>query len=140
MACKGGTLSDGKDKFYPNAFYEVGDLFLTTRNENPSVRFGGAWELFGKGKTLVCVDENDNDFKTVKQTGGEKTHKLTIEEMPKHKHDGWGGTYGGGGPYYYNYYVYGNWNTDDSHKSVGGDKPHNNMQPYITCYIWIRIK
>ena len=41
MACKGGTLSDGVDKFYPNAFYEVGDLFLTTRNENPSVRFGG---------------------------------------------------------------------------------------------------
>ena len=86
MACKGGTLKSGTDNYYPNAYYKVGDLFLTTRNENPSLRFGGTWELFGKGKTLVCVDENDNDFKIVKQTGGEKKHKLTIEEMPNHTH------------------------------------------------------
>lgn len=141
MACKGGTLSDGVDKFYPNAFYEVGDLFLTTRNENPSVRFGGTWELFGKGKTLVCVDENDDDFKNVKQTGGEKTHKLTVEEMPSHNHtekyvgvgwkqDGASGTYCVSSalePYRV---------TGDA----GGGQPHNNLQPYITCYIWIRIE
>ena len=24
--------------------------------------------------------------------------------------------------------------------SRGGSQPHNNVQPYITCYIWIRIK
>lgn len=141
MACKGGTLSDGVDKFYPNAFYEVGDLFLTTRNENPSVRFGGTWELFGKGKTLVCVDENDDDFKNVKQTGGEKTHKLTVEEMPSHNHtekyvgvgwkqDGASGTYCVSSalePYRV---------TGDA----GGGQPHNNLQPYITCYIWIRTE
>lgn len=140
MACKGGTLSDGVDKYYPNAYYEVGDLFLTTRNENPSIRFGGTWELFGKGKTLVCVDENDNDFKTVKQTGGEKTHKLSINEMPNHTHKGYisGGSisgitqgYAGG---------YNSATATQDLTSTGGDKPHNNMQPYITCYIWIRIK
>lgn len=141
MACKGGTLSDGVDKFYPNAFYEVGDLFLTTRNEKSSVRFGGTWELFGKGKTLVCVDENDDDFKNVKQTGGEKTHKLTVEEMPSHNHtekyvgvgwkqDGASGTYCVSSalePYRV---------TGDA----GGGQPHNNLQPYITCYIWIRTE
>lgn len=141
MTCKGGTLKSGTDNYYPNAYYKVGDLFLTTRNENPSLRFGGTWELFGKGKTLVCVDENDNDFKIVKQTGGEKKHKLTIEEMPSHNHtekyvgvgwkqDGASGTYCVSSalePYRV---------TGDA----GGEQPHNNLQPYITCYIWIRIK
>ncbi|MGF3084188.1 phage baseplate protein, partial [Streptococcus pyogenes] len=23
-------------------------------------------------------------------------------------------------------------------KSSGGDQPHNNLQPYITTYIWLR--
>lgn len=141
MTCKGGTLKSGTDNYYPNAYYKVGDLFLTTRNENLSLRFGGTWELFGKGKTLVCVDENDNDFKIVKQTGGEKKHKLTIEEMPSHNHtekyvgvswkqDGASGTYCVSStlePYRV---------TGDA----GGGQPHNNLQPYITCYIWIRIK
>lgn len=141
MACKGGTLKSGTDNYYPNAYYKVGDLFLTTRNENPSLRFGGTWELFGKGKTLVCVDENDNDFNTVKRTGGEKTHELTVDEMPSHNHtekfvgvgwkqDGTSGTYCVSSalePYRV---------TGDA----GGGQPHNNLQPYITCYIWIRIK
>ena len=141
MACKGGTLSDGVDKFYPNAFYEVGDLFLTTRNENPSVRFGGTWELFGKGKTLVCVDENDDDFKNVKQTGGEKTHKLTVEEMPSHNHTekyvgvGWKQD-GASGTYCVSSVLEPYRVTGDA----GGGQPHNNLQPYITCYIWIRTK
>ena len=24
--------------------------------------------------------------------------------------------------------------------NTGGDKSHNNLQPYITCYIWIRTE
>jgi len=142
MVCKGGTLKSGTDNYYPNAYYKVGDLFLTTRNENPSLRFGGTWELFGKGKTLVCVDENDNDFKIVKQTGGEKKHKLTIEEMPKHNHAGWWRTVNANG----NTYVAG---LSDAYDGVagasvasdtGGSQSHNNLQPYITCYIWIRTE
>ena len=140
MVCKGGTLKNGADNYYPNAYYKVGDLFLTTNNENPSVRFGGTWELFGKGKTLVCVDDNDDDFSTVKKTGGEKTHTLTINEMPSHNHHFFRGTDGtsyfgvtgkepnGGSPY----------QIDTS--SAGGGQSHNNLQPYITCYIWIRTE
>lgn len=150
MACKGGTLKSGTDNYYPNAYYKVGDLFLTTRNENPSLRFGGTWELFGKGKTLVCVDENDNDFKIVKQTGGEKKHKLTIEEMPKHTHEmrvvkdnetnsggflpkanNSQGNNNGWGDYVYDI-------TNYAINNKGGGQSHNNLQPYITCYIWIR--
>lgn len=143
MACKGGTLKSGTDNYYPNAYYKVGDLFLTTRNENPSLRFGGTWELFGKGKTLVCVDENDNDFKIVKQTGGEKKHKLIIEEMPSHNHKVDAGTTVNQAYVSYTMITgsleYPN-TTASSIKNTGGDKPHNNLQPYITCYIWIRTE
>lgn len=141
MICKGGTLSDGAYKYYPNAYYKVGDLFLTTNNENPSIRFGGTWELFGKGKTLVCVDISDSDFNTVKKTGGEKTHTLTKSEMPSHGHQ----------TYVYNSRSEGKYVSSSNGTNpvgytnvfsadVGGDQPHNNVPPYITCYIWIRVE
>ena len=148
MACKGGTLKSGTDNYYPNAYYKVGDLFLTTRNENPSLRFGGTWELFGKGKTLVCVDENDSDFNVVKKTGGEKTHKLIADEMPAHAHNLNAFTSGSGstGRFTGNY----EWSSTSSDTestrwigdttTAGSGQPHNNLQPYITCYIWIRTE
>lgn len=148
MACKGGTLKNGADKYYPNAYYKVGDLFLTTRDENPSLRFGGTWELFGKGKTLVCVDDGDDDFSTVKKTGGEKTHTLTTNEMPSHSHTVFSNTdyqtSSGSGYWGWNLlegYCYGsekNVNNGGGTRETGKGKAHNNLQPYITCYIWIR--
>lgn len=143
MACKGGTLKSGTDNYYPNAYYKVGDLFLTTRNENPALRFGGTWELFGKGKTLVCVDDSDSDFNAVKKTGGEKKHKLTIEEMPKHIHAlGFRSRFMTAGSSE-NYNTAGTdrtGTTSDVINEAGGSQEHNNLQPYITCYIWIRTE
>ena len=123
-----------------NNLYSVGDLFLSTNSDNPSTKFGGTWELFGKGKTLVCVDETDPDFNVVKKEGGEKTHKLTIDEMPSHNHNlkfknnasGFGDGYLTTASGYE--YLTGN----GSIENVGGNQSHNNVQPYITCYIWIR--
>lgn len=142
MACKGGTFQSGEDKYYPNAYYKVGDLFLTTRSENPNLRFGGTWELYGKGKVLVCVDPDDSDFSAVKKTGGEKNHTLTLDEMPSHNHNlnGYTDMISTTGNEYYKTVrgsnSYGIGNTNNS----GGDHAHNNLQPYITCYIWIRTE
>lgn len=146
MACKGGTLKNGADKYYPNAYYKVGDLFLTTNSENPSVRFGGTWELFGKGKTLVCVDTSDSDFNTVKKIGGEKKHTLSESEMPTHTHTQyygdipWVDDNASGVSIWGNKTVYNTSVKSKANKtsSAGGSQPHNNLQPYITCYIWIR--
>ncbi len=145
MACKGGTLKSGTDNYYPNAYYKVGDLFLTTRNENPSLRFGGTWELFGKGKTLVCVDEDDNDFNVVNKTGGEKAHKLTVSEIPSHSHAQYvtaNSGYGVGLRQDYNgeQGEYGQYPQGVETALAGGGQLHNNLQPYITCYIWIRTE
>ena len=48
----------------------------------------GKWEVFGKGKTLVGVDPNDTDFKTVNKSGGTKTVTLTVNQIPAHNHNG----------------------------------------------------
>lgn len=132
--------------------YMVGDLLLTTRNENPTVRFGGTWELYGKGRTLVCVDTSDPDFNTVKKTGGSKTHKLTIDEMPSHSHDMTDEIYGsntnrmgvrtdgGGGTNWVPSYTQTNSHSTYKPTYTGGGKEHSIVQSYITCYIWIKVE
>ena len=133
-------------------YYRVGDLFLTTIATNPSNYLGGKWELFGPGRCLVCVDTSDSDFNTVKKTGGEKTHKLTVNEMPSHNHQyeditgnrSLNGQFGRSGYYESESYmgvtnsVIAYADADFRMTYVGGSESHNNLQPYITCYVWIR--
>lgn len=147
---KGVYLKKGNTKVSVVPYYRVGDLFLTTIATNPSNFLGGKWELFGPGRCLVCVDTSDSNFNTVKKTGGEKTHKLTISEMPNHRHqgvlwnsNGWGISFNAGGDkrgYGLNWeYDVGIYSEDNIvTKYTGGGQAHNNLQPYITCYVWIR--
>lgn len=66
--------------------YPVGSIYETMDSSfSPSESFGGTWERI-KGKVLVGVDESDSTFKSSKLTGGEKSHTLTINEMPSHNH------------------------------------------------------
>ncbi len=126
------------EKMYPHPFYPIGSIYLSVNDTNPSKWFGGKWEQIAKGRTLVGVDTNDTDFNTVKKTGGEKTHTLTIKEMPKHSHEQ-NGSNGVGNSWCGAFTP----NLTTDHPSIntfesGGDQPHNNLQPYFTCYIWCR--
>lgn len=126
-----------------NALYPVGSIYMSVNNTNPSTFFGGTWEAWGAGKVPVGVDTNDTNFATVEKTGGEKQHTLTITEMPEHNHtipctptanDG-------SEPSYQAAQV--NAEATGNHNSIvavssGGGSPHNNLQPYITCYMWKR--
>lgn len=56
-----------------NSIYSIGDIHISTSNVNPSSKFGGTWELFGTGKTLVGVDTAQTEFNTVEKTGGHKS-------------------------------------------------------------------
>ena len=87
--------------------------------------------LLGSGKTYI----NGN-------VGGEATHKLTIDEMPKHNHamnmallagnySGWNVVSQQGG-----FWGSDDWNTRAT--NTGGDKPHNNMPPYLVVNMWKR--
>lgn len=130
-----------KGKALRDIFYPIGAIYQSTVNTDPSSFIGGTWERFGNGRVLVGVDEADSDFSTPNRTGGAKTHTLTIAEIPSHTHgqvvtanntgsairrdydsDGSSGVYPQG----------------VTTQPTGGGESHNNLQPYITVYMWLR--
>lgn len=124
--------------------YPVGSIYMSATMstvDEVQATFGGTWEAWGSGKVPVGVDPEDADFDTVEETGGEKTHTLTVDEMPSHKHDIMNVDTGSGsqGKRSGTYYNGGWWGNYQSTESTGGDQAHNNLQPYITCYMFKRI-
>ena len=120
-----------------NVIYPIGSVYISINNIEPSSLFGGTWEkledrfLLSSGKTYINGD-----------IGGEATHKLTIDEMPKHNHamnmallagnySGWNVVSQQGG-----FWGSDDWNTRAT--NTGGDKPHNNMPPYLVVNMWKR--
>lgn len=120
--------------------WPVGSIYISVNNTNPSTYFGGTWEAFGTGRCLVGVDTSQSEFNTVMKTGGEKKHTLTVNEMPSHSHtlkySDFDTAFGG------NYLTSGkksSYRTSTvSINDTGGGSPHNNLQPYITVYMWKR--
>lgn len=124
-----------------NFLYPVGSIKITTTAENPGTIVGGTWERWGNGRMMLGVDENDADFASAELIGGEKNHTLTTEEMPAHSHSATLPT--SGQPLTAR--IQGNeenalevGTSDAETTSVGGGQAHNNMPPFITCYLWKR--
>lgn len=87
MSNKSIQLKDiSGNKYYVHPYYPIGAIYLSVSDTNPSQWFGGTWELIAQGRTLVGVDTTQTEFNTVKKTGGEKTHKLTVAELASHTH------------------------------------------------------
>jgi microcystin-dependent protein len=96
-----------------------------------------------KGRVAVGLDAAQTEFDTLGETGGAKTHTLTVAEMPSHTHtiEGLAGTddlnfTGNGGafaaadavtPY------------DQQTQPTGGGQAHNNLQPYNVVHYIISI-
>ena len=97
------------------------------------------WERFAKGRTLVGVDEDDEDFATAGLELGEKTHKLTVTEMPSHTHELTGSLTAGISSGAYLRAGYGSSKDSRYTVSAGNDGAHNNLQPYVTVYYWRRV-
>ena len=84
MASVKSLTIGGKTIF--DLFYPVGSIYETESSSfNPNNSFGGTWQRI-QGKMLVGVDDNDSSFNAPAKTGGEKTHTLTVSEMPSHVH------------------------------------------------------
>jgi microcystin-dependent protein len=111
---------------------------------NPSVFLGyGTWTQFGPGLVLVGVNAADPDFNVASKTGGAKTVTLDVNSLPAHSHhqntvNGVAGTAN----------VFGALPTINTNGSVGVSGvyteltgyggAHNNVQPYVTAYRWLR--
>lgn len=136
-----------------SAMYPVGSVYITYNNVNPGTFLGGTWERFGQGRTLVGEGTgNDGSTSmsfTANSTGGEYKHKLTVDEMPNHKHavyiqnttsnpqvnaPKWTIAL----PNSWKQYASDTKLFGPSTGNVGGDASHNNIQPYITVYFWRR--
>lgn len=122
--------------FFVRPYFPINYVMITADNVNPSSWAGGTWEVFATGKTLIGVDSAQNEFDSVLKTGGEKTHTLTIDEMPEHGFTI--STTNSSSTYTDGYIMTGGYvkTHDINLGSVGGNQPHNNLPPYITVYFW----
>ena len=150
-----------------NLIYPVGSIYMSVKNASPETFLGGTWVAWGSGRVPVGIDISDTDFNGVEKTGGEKTHVLTENEMPKHKHTGTEqeaqkfniqqdstfetkrytasftaetmqtASNAVANP---NGSFSGSGEVVVEHGiTVGGGQPHSILQPYITCYMWKRV-
>lgn len=130
------ALAGMLDYFYPvGTIYETtsSNLDTTTKMAN---HFGGTWEAYGAGRVLVAKSA-DAEFDTIGETGGAKTHTLTIYEMPSHNHTQPVSSSGGG--QVENQPGFGGLKTHDGAvDNNGGGQAHNNLQPYIVVYRYRR--
>lgn len=138
--------------------YPIGSVYISVSATNPNILFGGAWEAFATGRTLVGIDTSQTEFNSVEKTGGHKalqthSHTGSTNSAGGHTHNiralsgstsGAGScleSFGSGAP---------NTRIISAAALASGDHSHaitinnagtgnsGNLQPYITCYMWKR--
>lgn len=63
--------------------FPIGAVFIAVDATNPGTLLGyGTWSAFGTGRVLVGRDAADTDFDLVEETGGQKAHVLSPDEVP----------------------------------------------------------
>lgn len=150
-----------------SAAWPVGSVFLSVVATNPAALLGfGTWEAFGAGRALVGFDATQSEFDAPEKTGGSKAHTLTASEMPSHTHTqaahnhlqdahshgqqirntGTAGAAGAQGGSTANNATAGttgaatatNQAATAVNQNTGGGAAHNNLQPFITIFMWKR--
>lgn len=140
--------ADGFDppQSFFNLIYPVGSIYMSVNPTNPSELFPlTAWAEWGKGRVPVGVDTSQTEFNKAEKTGGSKAVTLAVDQIPSHTHKvpkpEWYGTTSQSDT------GFGLLKTKNPIKdgsdgfvsaSAGGGKAHSNLQPYITCYMWVR--
>jgi microcystin-dependent protein len=135
-----GDLTNNAGYLKANDVYPVGSIVTFYDTADHSNFLGLTWVRFAAGKMVVGYNPSDTDFDTIGETGGEKTHTLTVEEIPSHGHylgqmyDGYRLTVGANQPRG----VYADYGQSVPTTETGGGQAHNNMPPYITAALWRR--
>jgi microcystin-dependent protein len=143
LSLEGGVLGFSATGFL-DIFYPIGSIYETTNNAYSTAaainaHFGGTWEAFGAGRVLVGINSADAEFDTILETGGAKTHTLTVDQMPSHGHNrqGWRNVGSGSIQCCSREQISGDGNSYGV-QATGGGQAHNNIQPYIVVYRYRR--
>lgn len=148
-AKSGATQESGSGGGSESVFdmvYPVGAIYLSANSTSPASLFGGTWEqikdtfLLAAGSTYSAGSE-----------GGEATHKLTENELPKLHGELYNvasqsssnnvsgtGVFSTGGSEGHGYAVNSKTDKDVIYFDAGGGAAHNNMPPYLAVYVWKR--
>lgn len=128
--------------------WPIGAIYMSVVSTSPATLFGGTWAAWGAGRVPAGIDSDDTDFDTAEKPGGAKAVTLTAAEsgLRAHKHAARVG--GGTGASFYKGYTAGGTiaSSDEgayapSTQNVTAENAssaHNNLQPYIVCYMWKR--
>ena len=125
-----------------DSIYPIGRGFIDFTNADYSNYLGFTWERTLVGLTPVGLDASQTEFNTIGKTGGEKTHTLTIDELPEFKPTALVDTQTGsvtGSAIVYRPVTDGIWYGADMFQTIGGNQPHNNLQPYQVVAYWKRV-
>ncbi len=135
-----------------NFVYPVGSIYISVNSANPSTLFGGQWEAFGTGRTLVGINTNDTAFNSSEKVGGIKEQELralignidsdtsrigyvTSNPVPgQNNYLGYG--YSNLNKFYMGSMGF-NHSTVVKRADTGGNA--TTLQPYIVVYMWKRI-
>lgn len=132
-----GKIYDRLGELTIGTLYPIGAIYCSVDSTDPGMMFGGTWERFAQGKTLIGVDEDDADFSFAGAEGGEKTHTMTLDELVPHTHTVAASAYN-----FVNVSpsdTYGFSHSTQTSSTTGGGKPFNELPPYVTVYMWKRI-
>ena len=125
--------------------YPVGSIYQTTSSTfNPQTAWGGTWERIRDRFLLAAGTAYAGG-----STGGEATHKLTVQELPSHQHVMIVNNEGSSSswvPQFDGYVIKTdcvtqskkNYQAKLAQNGAGLDQAHNNMPPYLAVYIWKR--
>lgn len=156
--CDGAML---KTSEYPELYKALGTAFNAGVNYN-GTRYTTQSGFFRlpdlRGRFIVGYNDLDDEYKKYGNTGGEKKHALTINEMPSHSHQTkdyyFAESYGDGGAHtgvdrmgkrvrgsgksdsdndYLYYYTH-------STESNGGGAQHENRPPYYTLAYIMKVR
>ena len=138
--------------------YPVGEFLATRRTGSPDSWLGfGTWERYGQGRSFVSYDASDSSFNALDKTGGAKTHKLTLSELPAADCQIWGYNSTGNGSAVDGFLSFGgdiaiggevagpqqyittNGAGQPLVRLPGGNQAHSILNPYIVVHMWKRI-